>query len=124
MKRALVLVALGFGLLPLNGCGSDDSGSDPVAQCKEIMAALCSKFFGCLSAQDLQDAAAIVGNNEADCRTKYNSQCTSESVKCDSGTTYHASAAKECVSQFKALSCDEFMSDTTAQPAACDQVCQ
>jgi len=126
MKRALCFIVLGLGLLPLNGCGSDDDGGtgDPVSACKELMKVTCSKFFGCLSKEEQMAAAAIIGNNEADCNTKFSANCTTEMTKCDSGETYSSSAASECLSQFKALSCAEFTGDNTSQPAACDQVCK
>jgi hypothetical protein len=130
MTRVVCLVLLGFGILPLNGCGgSDDKGgssTDPVAQCKEAAKSICAKFFGCYSKDELTLAAQIVGNNEADCVTKFNSSfmCTTEGVKCDSGQTYDAAAGNECISQIQSLSCNEFKSDSTATPAACDETCK
>lgn len=126
MKRALVLFALGFGLLPLNGCGSDDDSSsgDPIAQCKEAAAAVCAKFFGgCLTDEEEAAVAAFIGNNEADCRTKFSAECTTEGTKCDSGEKYDSAAGRECISQIKSLSCEEALADG-AEPAACDQLCK
>lgn len=125
MKRALVGLVLALGLASVPGCGSDDSGSSgAVGDCKKFVSAVCSKFFGCFSNAELSAFADFIGNNEADCRTKLGTECTSEKVKCDSGLSYDPAAGKECLSQFNALSCDEFGSDTTAQPAACDQTCK
>jgi hypothetical protein len=130
MKRALCLIVLGFGLLPLNGCGSDDDGgsaSDAVALCKDSMKSLCAKFYSCFSKEILDAGAEFFGNNEADCVTKFSVDCTTEGVKCDSGETYDASKGQECVSQIKSFSCSEIMgfaSGTTTTPAACDQTCK
>src|SRR6187399_2957632 len=108
MNRAFCLIVLGLGLLPLNGCGSDDDGAstgDPVSACKEIFKVTCSKFFGCLSKDEQMLFAEFIGNNEADCNTKLSADCTAEMTKCDSGESYSSSAASECISQFKSLSC-------------------
>jgi hypothetical protein len=132
MKKALGMLMLGLGLLPLNGCGDDDkdggSSSDPVALCKEAAKTLCSKFFSCYTKDRISAAAAIVGNNEADCVTKFsgsdNFNCTTEGTKCDSGDTYNAAKANECVSQFKSLSCNEITSGNVTTPAACEETCE
>ena len=125
MKRALVGLVLALGLASVPGCGSDDDSSSPMSDCKSFYSAMCAKFYGCFTKDELAPFAEIVGNNEADCRTKWQGEnCTTEKVKCDSGETYDPSAAKECISQFKSLSCDEFSSDTAATPAACDQFCK
>src|SRR5438045_2418383 len=119
MNKALFLVLLGLGMLPI-GCGSSDDddavSSDPVGQCKDAAKAMCAKFFGCFSKEELSLVAGLVGNNEADCNTKFSASfmCNAEGVKCDSGETYNASAGKECINQIKSLSCDEFKSDSTA----------
>jgi hypothetical protein len=131
MNKALYLLMLGVGVLPLNGCGDDDkdsTSSDPVALCKEAAKTLCSKFFSCYSKEELDASAAFLGNNEADCVTKFsgadNFNCTTEGTKCDSGESFHADKANECVSQFKSLSCNEITSGNVATPAACDETCQ
>jgi hypothetical protein len=125
-RVALFVVLLGLGLLPI-GCGSDDDdgiSSDPVGQCKDAAKATCAKFFGCFTSDELSLVAQLVGNNEADCITKFSADCNTEGVKCDSGETYSSSAGKECISQIKSLSCDEIKNPATATPAACDQTCQ
>lgn len=129
MTKAIYLVLLGLGALPLGCGGSDDkegTSSDPVAQCKEAAKAMCAKFFGCFSKEELSAVAQLVGNNEADCNTKFSASfmCNAEGVKCDSGETYDAAAGNECISQIKSLSCEEFKSDATATPAACDLTCK
>jgi hypothetical protein len=115
-----------FGALLVGGCGGDDDeGSSPLAACKSIVQELCSKFYGCFTDAELDLVPGIVGNNEADCRTKYEGeQCSEQMLKCDSGEIYDSSKASECVSQYRSLSCNEFKNPVTPTPAACEQVCQ
>jgi hypothetical protein len=124
MKRILAGLSVA-ALLSVVACGSDkddSSTSTPDAACKSIVAELCSKFFGCFTKDELAAAASVVGNNEADCRTKYEQQqCSSQMLKCDSGESYSSSKANECLDQFKSFSCDEFGTGNT--PAACDAIC-
>lgn len=125
MKKILAGVCM-LGLFAVVGCSSDDKGGGsagtPEQACKTLVSALCSKFFGCFTKEEQMAAAALIGNNEADCRTKYEQeQCGAEMVKCDSGETYSSTKAQECIDQYKALSCDEVKDGTT--PAACDAVC-
>ena len=128
MNKALFVVLLGLGLLPI-GCGSDDDdgvSNDPVGQCKDAAKATCAKFFGCFTNDELNLFAQLVGNNEADCVTKFSESfmCNAEGVKCDSGETYNSATGKECINQIKSLSCDEIKNPATATPAACNQTCQ
>jgi hypothetical protein len=124
MKKILAGLCV-VGLFAVVGCGSDDDGGTgtPEAACKSIVAEACKKIFACFTKEELEAAAGIVGNNEADCRTKQEqSTCGSEMVKCDSGESYNSGKASECLDQYKSLSCNEVKSGT--EPAACDAVCQ
>lgn len=127
MSKTLVGMCL-VGLLLVGGCSSkDDSSSSatatPASACASIVQELCAKFFGCFTKDELSASAALVGNNEADCRDKFGQQqCTDQKLKCDSGMTYSQSKATECLNQFKSLSCSEFGNGTS--PAACDAICQ
>jgi len=128
MKATLSSLLL-FGVLAVGGCGGDDDdGTDPLTTCKAMVAEICSKFYGCLTEAQLDLLRGLqvnVGNNEADCRTGYEAQeCNEQMLKCDSGETYNAANASECVSQYKSLSCDEFANSATMTPAACEQICQ
>jgi hypothetical protein len=123
MKIALIVTGL-FTMLAAAGCGDDDDSStaDPLSACKSVVAELCSKFWGCYTDAQLKLVPAIVGNNEADCRTKYEQdRCSEQMLKCDSGESYDSAKASECLSQFKGFSCDEFGMGNI--PAACDAVC-
>jgi hypothetical protein len=124
-----------LGGLPLVACGGDkddddddgSSTSDPVAACKKLSSTICRKFYNCFTEAELQAAAAIVGNNESDCNTKFNANCNPDAVKCDSGETYKPALAQECINSYEAFSCDEvrgFGDGTTQEPAACGQTCQ
>ena len=127
MRISLVGWSL-LALLVVGGCGGskdDDSTADPASACKAIVKEICSKFYGCYSDAELTAAASIVGNNEADCRTKFEGdQCNDQKLKCDSGKAYNSGKASECLSQYQSLSCGEFTNTATPPPAACDQVCQ
>jgi hypothetical protein len=124
------ITSLGLSLIAvliIGGCGGsdDNAAATPAAACKGITTEICSKFYGCFTDEELTAAAAIVGNNEADCRTKFEGDsCSTEMLKCDSGKTYDSAKANECVTQYKSLSCAEFKNPATQTPAACDQVCQ
>src|SRR5258706_11990439 len=124
MRNILAGLCL-LGALAGVGCSSDDKGSataNPMDACKAVVAETCAKFFGCLTKDQLTAAAGIVGNNQADCRTKFEqNNCTEQKVKCNSGETYNSAKAQECLDQFKAFSCSEFGMGNT--PAACDAVC-
>jgi hypothetical protein len=126
MKSTLATMALFAGLV-VAGCGGDDDGDatgNPITACKSLVAETCSKFWGCFTDSELALAVDIVGNNEADCRTKFEQEnCTEQMTKCDSGKTFSSAKASECLSQFKALSCGEFTS-TGTDPAACEAVCE
>jgi hypothetical protein len=123
-----------LGGMPLVACGGDkddegggSSTADPVAACKKLSSTICRKFYNCFTEAELQAAAAIVGNNEADCNTKFNADCNPDAVKCDSGETYKPTLAQQCIDSYEAFSCDEvrgFGDGSTQVPAACDQVCQ
>lgn len=124
----ITLAAFGIlAALAVSGCGDDDEEGggtgDPETACKSVMAELCAKFWGCFSDAELEAASAFVGNNEADCRTKFvQDECGEQMTKCDSGEAFSSSKASECLSQFEALSCDEF--GTGNAPAACENVCE
>ena len=127
MQKTLVGMCL-VGILMVGGCSSKDDSStaDPVSACKSLMGALCSKVFGCLTKAQQDLLADQYGNNESDCNTKLGgSNCGAEMTKCDSGTSYDASNASECLHQVQSLSCAEFMDPNTATPAACaaDKIC-
>lgn len=125
MKLCLVTFAV-FGSLIVFGCGGDDDDaagvSSPVEACKSLIAILCKKSFnGCYTEAELDAAAGIIGNNEADCNTKLGTSCTTEGTKCDSGQTYKPESARDCIDQYESLSCDELEDET--EPAACALVC-
>lgn len=135
MRKLIVTGIASLTWLAVPGCGGGGSGSggssDPVAQCKQLATTICSAFFGCFTKAQQEAAVDTIGDNETDCVTKWESadelNCTTEGVKCDSGQTYHADEANECVQQFEAFSCSQFMgfaAGTTDTPAACNEICQ
>jgi hypothetical protein len=125
MKLTWAVIS-GVFCLAIAGCGSSDSSSsDPVATCNSAAEAICDKYYGCFTQAQLAASADVVGNNKADCVTKFEGEsCTTEKVKCDSGQTYQPDKGTECVSQVKALSCSEFQDPNTATPAACTETCK
>jgi hypothetical protein len=130
MKKLLAGLCM-VGMFAVVGCGGDDDekGGDtstPIAGCNAFADATCKKIFGCFDEAVLDLLAEQFGNNESDCKTKLKKEgCTEAETQCDSGTSYDAAAANECLKQFNALSCDELSDPSTATPAACedDSVC-
>lgn len=125
MKTPLPLCCL-MVALALVGCGDDDENagaSTPVEACRSAVAVVCAKVFGCLTDAEEALVAGVWGNNEADCRTKYEADgCDPEMVKCDSDEAYSPANGKACVDQYQALSCAE--AAQRVKPAICEQVCQ
>ncbi len=130
MKKIVVSLAflLVSGVLSA-GCGGDDDDKEltPVEACEQVMGVLCDKFFDCLTQEQLTALSSVVGLNSADCKTKFIADsCSTTNTMCDSGETYNASAASQCLDGYKAYSCNNILGyadGSTPDPAICDQVC-
>ena len=124
----LAFSALSLGTLLLPGCSSsdDNGGSDPVSECKSLTASECMKFYQCFTDDERAGQEDTVGTSESDCEAKISAdQCGTADTTCDSGKTYHADKAEQCIKDFKALSCDQFRAfmSATDLPASCNDVC-
>jgi hypothetical protein len=102
---------------------------DVANYCNDFAAAVCSKLFSCLS-QEERDAAGVPAT-EADCVAYQQEGCpTSSSAEiCGEGEVYQADQAQPCVTQFAALSCEQFRDPDTdavlaANAPACVALCQ
>jgi hypothetical protein len=127
MRKLLAVAACGVGIWSLGACGGDSSSgssiSDPVDGCKQGNQVLCDKIFKCYTKDELDRLKDGIGLNSSDCTTKFNAQCTPEMQNCNSGETFHADKASECLDGFKTFTCDDIKRDPLVSPAACDQVC-
>lgn len=118
---ALVL----FGSFALSACGGGGGDLSPQGACKQVMAAMCDKFYSCFSKEELAAAKDFVGTSRADCVKKQQAEnCSASDSACDSGETFNSDKAKSCISGFKALTCNDLESEDIPTPAVCDQVCE
>jgi hypothetical protein len=85
--------------------------------CKKMATAVCSKAFACGYDSELSIYVSEY-SSEAACISEIQTGC-SENQGCPTGKTYHGDKAKQCVTEFTALSC----SNLGDQPAVCDEVC-
>lgn len=142
LKR-VSLVAVAAVLSLTVGCSSDSDGgptgsggntspsaaTDPTALCNELATAICSKLYGCYTADQLASMSKVAGQDEAACTAKWATDlgCATNPTDCKAGQTYNSAKAQECVNDYKALTCADFMGflmGTTPKPAACDEGCQ
>ena len=121
MKRlSLVLVLLGS----LIGCGySEDDFAD------DFSAAFCDNIMSCEA--DIVAAYTEMGLDEATAQSTYDTAMDAACATADTtgGTTdgtdncdFDSAAAKDCVDEVKAMSCD-FWSTGTGFPEVCNTVC-
>lgn len=111
------------------GCGDDDDGGPSAEEaCSEGMKVMCGKYFNCLTAEELDFYATVIGNSVRDCTTKLTAaNCNEDAVRCDAGEKYNPARAQECVDGLREFSCDDVagnIAGTTPEPAACDLVCE
>jgi hypothetical protein len=85
--------------------------------CKKMATAVCSKAFACGYDSELSIYVSEY-SSEAACISEIQTGC-SENQGCPTGKTYHGDKAKQCVTEFTALSC----SNLGDQPAVCEEVC-
>jgi hypothetical protein len=131
MTNAALVVLLATVLSLPVGCSSSEGEADTVdatTLCNELASAVCSKFFSCYSAEELATMAAVAGKDEADCRDKWMTDlhCATDPQSCKAGQTYSSAKANECVSGYKAFTCDQFvgfLAGSTPAPAACSEGC-
>jgi len=77
--------------------------------CNEFAAAICTKLFTCMTAEE-RDAAGVPPTEE-ECVVDQQDGCaTSSSAElCPEGEVYHSDQALPCVTQFVALTCEQFL---------------
>ena len=112
----------------LAACGSSDGVSSPQAECNDLAASMCSRFYTCLTPQEQQ--AAGLPATEAQCDTQYEQQLScsayAQGAACPTGKTYHADQADLCVQQVGDVDCSVFTSgsfDVNTAAPACAKVC-
>jgi hypothetical protein len=143
MKRRVSLVLLAAVLSLAGGCSSESDGgstgrggttgpggtTDPTTLCNELATAICSKFYGCYTAEQLVAMSKVAGQDEAGCITKWATDlgCATDPTDCKAGQTYNSAKAQECVNDYQGLTCAGFMGflmGTTPEPAACNEACK
>jgi hypothetical protein len=115
MRRVFTLAILGL----LGAAACDDGDISYQDACKEMAAAVCDKAFNCGSDSPVAFYTSQY-ESQAKCTSEEKAVCTTTDTGCDSGETYHADKAKQCVDGFTALSCSELEGDF---PAGCSEVC-
>jgi len=120
--RLAILASIVFGLA---ACGGDPS---PKEACNDLSAALCDRFYACLTPQEI--AAAQLPPTEAGCVTMYQTQfgCSAQTTEntCDGNEKYHGNYADDCTDQVRGLDCSQVRDpnfDFNAGAPACDKVC-
>ena len=143
MIRRVSLLLLAAVLSLAAGCSSETDGGTPGAGgttgpggtadattlCNELATAICSKLYGCYTAEELVTVSKVAGQDEAGCITKWVTDlgCATDPTDCEAGQTYNSAKAQECVSDYKALTCAGFMGflmGTAPKPAACNEACK
>lgn len=122
MNRLFVFAAAALAFA-LSACG----GASPEQLCKDATAATCNKLYTCYTGAELDGIKMIYGDTEAACATKLatDSQCSAKkdsATACEAGKTYDSAAASQCVSDFKALTCDALKGNMF--PTSCNNVCK
>jgi hypothetical protein len=123
------------------GGGGDDGGGDdgsqadaapdgpePAALCEEFAQMICDKLFECLTEEERAEEdipatveeCAMLQLEEEMCDT-----LTPATICEEEGQTYQPDQAAQCVTEFRALSCDSFLSDDQgdSETPACNAVC-
>jgi hypothetical protein len=119
-KMEASMKRLAFGMiLALLGCGS--SGSSGTALCLQAGQATCDKIFDCAEGMP---ARADNGGTKDACVAMWNTLCSASGGMCSTGT-YHADKAQQCVTDTKAVACNQLdpTFGTVPLPASCSQVC-
>src|SRR5678815_2784599 len=110
MCRAFVAVLFAAAV---SACG----GSDPVAACRNLSEAVCSRLFEC-EPTGSQQLFGSVGN----CTTTYSNQvCTSERTACPTGYSFNSGNSDRCIDDYRHAPCDDLANGIT--PSSCSTVC-
>jgi len=130
MTNAALVVVLATILSVPVGCSGESEGdtTDATTLCNQLASAVCSKFYSCYSAEQLTSMVEVAGKDEAACRDKWATDlhCATDPKDCKAGQTYSSAKANECVSDYKAFTCAQFvsfMAGSTPAPAACSEGC-
>lgn len=109
------------------GCPASD-GETPRAACEDLFAALCERFYACLTPAEL--AAANLPTTEAACETQMQAAegCSNQTTAnvCTGNERYHPDQASECVTQVSGLTCGQLRDqgqNLDANAPACGKVC-
>ena len=143
MKRGVSLLLLVAVLSFAAGCSSDHNDgttdpmggsgptetTDPTTLCSDLATAICSKLYGCYTAEQLASMTAVAAHDEAGCVTQWttNLDCATDPTDCKAGQTYDSAKGQECVNGYKAFTCTDFkgyLNATTPPPSACAEGCK
>jgi hypothetical protein len=90
---------------------------------EESWGVTCDLLFECTSTEDIEAMGAFwfFGESVDDCYSLLDmaTEDTGEETDCD----YDKKAAKECLSEIEALTCDDFGDENYESPEACENVC-
>lgn len=149
MKRRLSLLLLAAAVSFAGACSSDPHDSttdpkgtsgaagstgpsgttDPAVLCNELATAICSKLYSCYTAEQLVSMTQIAAHDQAGCVTQWatNLDCATDPTDCEAGQTYDSGKGQQCVNDYKAFTCAEFMGflkGTTPTPTVCKEACK
>jgi len=129
MKKATSLLLLGLLLCLGGGCsGEEDATTDPTTLCNQLASAFCSKFYSCYSAEQLASMMDVASKDEPSCvdQWKTDLHCATNPTGCKAGQRYDSGKASQCVGDYKAFTCAQFiafMEGKGPAPAACSGGC-
>jgi hypothetical protein len=115
-----VLRGFALAVVALASC----TGTDPVSDCNDHVAALCQQFFQCASKSEIagkpyktESDCEVYGQGAADC-------ADAAKTVCPNGGTYDSTVAQQCVSDIGTLSCADVRANKAPASCAADAQCK
>ena len=124
MRKFMVLMVAAASALGACGGGSDS----PAEQCRQGEQTLCNRYYECYSADEIM--AAGLPAAKSDCVAfidgASDQKCADATAanQCDTGETFHAGKADDCISELDDATCAEFTDgEQQTYAPSCNQIC-